>query len=408
MKSLSSFVAMLTLIAFNFCVEPISAQVISPRPRKTDPKEKEKSNEKPNPAIDNELEVRYGAEHVTTQILGVKIRAAAGAVKDAYGTIPIPTAWPEQPIRIVKEEISPAVRTSDYRNIGLVKQYRFHMPTIDISKEESVIFTVEYTRRDVLAPEDTSAFVIPKKLDKELKIYLSDSPKLDPKSPKVTATLKEIFSSLEESATDWEKVEAIFKWVKENVSRHMAAAESAADVLKTKKGNSEDIVATFVALARAAKVPTRIVWLSEGCSAEFYLQDDTGKGRWFPCSYGAQSEFGFSTESRPIMQKGDSFRLPKDVFQADLKGEIRQVVETLRTAAATPGAGAPKVDFLRQMVAAPTKGGPGQPATPAMEKKPGEAFIPIPGTGKPTTPPGGLAPANPLPGKAPPAGAAPK
>lgn len=386
MKLLLPLVAIASLcILFGAATNGLSQETRT-RPKKADSKDKEKASDKPNPAVDNELEVRYGAEHVITQLIGVKIRAAGGAVKDAYGTIPIPTAWPEQSFRIVKEEISPAVRSSDYRNIGLVKQYRFHMPTIETGKEESILFTVEYIRRDVLAPEDTSAFIIPKKLDKELKIYLSDSPKLDPKSPKVTATLKEILGGLDESATDWEKVEAIFNWVKDNVSRHMASAESTTDVLKSKKGNSEDIVATFVALARAAKVPTRLVWLSEGCSAEFYLVDDTGKGRWFPCSYGAENQFGFSTETRPIMQKGDSFRLPNDVFQADMKGEMRQIVETLRTAAAAPGGGAPKVDFLRQIVTAPI---PGAPAAGQAEKKPGEAFIPIPGS-KPGAPPAGL------------------
>jgi hypothetical protein len=368
------------------------------------PKGKAKKSEaaaKVNPAIDNELEVRYGAEHVTTQRLGVRIKAIAGPVKDVYGTLQIATNWPEQTIRITKEEISPAVRTSKYRETGLLKQFMFHMPFVETAKEEFVEFHLEYVRKEVLQPEDTSTFKIPKKLDKELRIFLGDSPKLDPKTGKVSQTLKEIGAGFTESTTDWEKVEAIFLWVKENISRHMTTGATTAEILKNKKANTEDIVATFVAMCRAARVPARMVWLTEGVSAEFYLQDESGAGRWFPCSYGAKSEFGFSTESRPIVLKGDSFRVPADVFQVpEQKGEQRSIVESLKCSPGGPGAGKPQVDFVRVLTSSPatppaaagTKGGM------SMESKPGEKFIPIPGASVPgTSPPTTTVPATPLP-----------
>lgn len=343
-----------------------------------------------NPAVDNEIEVRYGAEHVTTQRLGVRIKASAGPVKDAYGTLQIPTDWPEQTMRVVKEEISPGVRGSKYRETGLLKQFLFHMPFIETAKEEFVEFQVEYKRKEVLPPEDTSVFKIPKKLDKELRIYLADSPKLEPKAGKVSQTLKEIGADFTESTTDWDKVEAVFKWVKENISRHMTGNATTADILKSKKANTEDVIATFVALCRGARVPARMVWLTEGVSAEFYLQNESGEGRWFPCSYGQKSEFGFSTETRPILLKGDSFKVPADVFQVpDQKGEQRSVFESLKCASGGPGAGKPQVDFIRVVTSKPEVPAaaaeePGK--TPPMETKPGAT---PPATGAPgLSPPG--------------------
>src|SRR5204862_6176025 len=129
MKSHSPLVAIVTVCAFASCSAVVLAQETKARPKKTEAKEKDKdkAKEKLNPAVDNELDVRYGPEHVTMQTLGVRIKAVAGSIKDAYGTVPIPTPWPEQSLRIVKEEVSPGVRNNDYRDIGLCKQYRFHI-----------------------------------------------------------------------------------------------------------------------------------------------------------------------------------------------------------------------------------------------------------------------------------------
>jgi hypothetical protein len=352
-------------------------------PAKGRPKKAE-AEPKLNPAVDNELEVQFGAEHVSTHRLGVKIKALGGAVRDAYGTLQIPTPWPEQTVRIIKEDKSPAVRRDQYRETGLLKQFIFHMPVIEPGQEELVQLTLEYVRKDVLLPDDTSAFLIPKKLSKELRIYLGDSPKLDPKAARVTQALKEIFGEIEETATDWDKLEAIYNFVKDNITRHMMPAATTADVLKNKKANGEDAIATLVALYRAARAPARMVWLSEGVSAEFYLVDESGKGRWFPCSFGAENQFGFSTEAKPIMLKGDSFRVPADAFQVpEQKGEQRNVFESLKCASG----GKPQVDFIRQLTAATPVAAPGaEPASSLSpsekpEEKPGEAFIPLPGSG---------------------------
>jgi hypothetical protein len=44
------------------------------------------------------------------------------------------------------------------------------------------------------------------------------------------------------------------------------------------------------------------------CYPEFYLQDKSGNGHWFPCQAAGSREFGGIAETRPILQKGDNFK----------------------------------------------------------------------------------------------------
>ena len=56
----------------------------------------------------------------------------------------------------------------------------------------------------------------------------------------------------------------------------------------------------------AAGVPARTVWVPGTCYPEFYLLDDDGKGHWFPCEMTENRSFGGTSETRPILQKGDN------------------------------------------------------------------------------------------------------
>jgi len=82
------------------------------------------------------------------------------------------------------------------------------------------------------------------------------------------------------------------------------------------------------------------------CYGEFYLEDDQGKGHWFPCDATRPAPFGEVTDDRPVLQKGDNLRLrdpstkrmrtyrflPDNVLVADLRGappEVKVVLEPL-------------------------------------------------------------------------------
>jgi hypothetical protein len=125
--------------------------------------------------------------------------------------------------------------------------------------------------------------------------------------------------------TDWDKVEALYSFVRNNVKYNDQAwqvpAKGALALTKMPKGqwtaDCKDMTCLFVALCRAGKVPARIVRVPQHCYAEFYMElkpeGRTGNrnskplGFWFPCQVSGDYAFGGIPERRIILQKGDSF-----------------------------------------------------------------------------------------------------
>ena len=85
---------------------------------------------------------------------------------------------------------------------------------------------------------------------------------------------------------------------------------SSVDALRSGHGDCEELTSLFIAVCRAAGIPARAVWVPGHCYPEFYLVDGEGHGRWFPCQAAGERMFGQMVEWRPILQKGDRFRVP--------------------------------------------------------------------------------------------------
>ena len=82
------------------------------------------------------------------------------------------------------------------------------------------------------------------------------------------------------------------------------------------------------------------MWVHGHCHPEFYLENEQGEGRWFPCQAVGKRAFGEMPDLRPILQKGDDFRVPEE-------GRQRFVAEYLNGKA---GGGNPQVNFVRQIL----------------------------------------------------------
>lgn len=123
--------------------------------------------------------------------------------------------------------------------------------------------------------------------------------------------LAEQFSVAEEG--DWKRVEKIFHWVRDNIEyRFDATLRGALYAVENSRGDCEEMTSLFIALCRLNGVPARSVWVPGHCYPEFYLEDEKGIGTWFPCQVaGASPDFGEMAEIRPILQKGDSFKVPE-------------------------------------------------------------------------------------------------
>ncbi len=287
-----------------------------------------------------EPRIRFGKETIKNFRAGFKIDAAAGAVTGIVATMAVPMDWPEQTVKTLSEDISTNCRVS-YRNIdGGVKQMVVNIPRLAKGETASVEIIYEVTKREILAPEVTSDFVIPTKLNAELKKLLQPSPYIESNDPGIKELAPGI---IKDQATAWDQTGAVLDWVRENV-RYKFATEikPAIAALKDKEGDCEELSSLFIALCRANKIPARAVWVPGHTYPEFYLEDAAGNGQWFPCqAAGSAREFGTIFDNRPILQKGDNFKVPEE------KTPQRYVKQFLKAANAQAD---PKVQFIMERV----------------------------------------------------------
>ena len=84
---------------------------------------------------------------------------------------------------------------------------------------------------------------------------------------------------------------------------------SCLDALDSGKGDCEELSSLFIAICRARDIPARAVWIPGHTYPEFYLLDENGNGQWFPCQAAGSRQFGEMNERRPVLQKGDRFKV---------------------------------------------------------------------------------------------------
>jgi hypothetical protein len=272
--------------------------------------------------------------------VGVIVKAVGGPCQGIYATVPIPAEWPEQQVKAAEEDISPLVTSRTERVVGgTVRQMVVEIPSLPAGQVAKCLVTYEVTRNAMLAPDKTDIFSIPKKLDRANMLYLGPSPYIESRNPKIMALAKELPAGKEH---DWQKVEAIYDFVREHVKYVNGDLKGAARALADKTGDCEELSALFIAICRAAKIPARTVWVQGHCYPEFYLVDDDGKGHWFPCQAAGTRAFGGIDDKRPILQKGDNFKDPDRP-----RDKMRYMSEFLKGAG---GGGKPEVTFVREIV----------------------------------------------------------
>lgn len=288
--------------------------------------------------------VSLGESSVRKYQIGVRVKASKGACKALRATLPIPIDWPEQTVRVVEEDISPRVRRVGERKLtDTVTQMTVEIPMLSKGQEAHALRTYEITRRAILAPEDTSRFKIPTKRDHKLMIYLGTSPYIETRHPKIRKQAVEVFEENSDK-TDWQKVEAIYDYVRKTVRYEFSKdIKGAYEALRDGVGDCEELSSLFIAFCRVNKIPARLVWVPDHCYAEFYLEDAEGGGHWFPCELAGARSFGEMSQPRPILQKGDNINVPE-------KGHQRYVSEHLRGYPARKGGGEPEYEFIRKML----------------------------------------------------------
>lgn len=286
--------------------------------------------------------IRLDEQRVQRWKIGVVIRAP-GNCAGVLATVPVPTDWPEQSVKLLQEEFSPQVRRVTYRVLdGGVRQMVIDIPQIRAGETATALVTLEVNRSSLRPPLDPGVFKLPNvdKLPKEVRIYLGPSPLIESRHPTITKLAKEVLAG-KEGADAWTKVETIYDWVRDHVEYFEGPIKGALAALKDQKGDCEELTSLFIALCRANKIPARTVWVPDHCYPEFYLVDDKGLGHWIPCQAAGTRSFGGIPEFRPVLQKGDNFKVP------ERKDAVRYVPELVK---ARDVSASPQVETIRQLL----------------------------------------------------------
>jgi hypothetical protein len=290
---------------------------------------------------------KLGQSQVQRWRCGLVVEAVGGPCKGIVGYVPCPVEWPEQDVvRIVAEDISPEAKVS-YETINeSVKVMVVRIVHLGDKQTAKASVTFEVRRSTQLPPDSTDNFTLPdvKKLPRSFQVYLRPSPKIESQDPKIRALAKQVGADQEKA---WEKVQAIYNWVRQTVRCEKGSLKGALAALKDGTGHCEDLSALFIAICRAENIPARTVWVPGHCYAEFYLLDDKGQGHWFPCELTEMTlgpSFGGTLDQRPILQKGDNFTPPWDRRKHE-----RYLAEHL-AGARTAAGGEPRVRWIRELL----------------------------------------------------------
>jgi Transglutaminase-like superfamily len=288
--------------------------------------------------------VRYGEPDVIRYQAGAEIKATSGACRDILMMVAVPLECAEQSVRIVDEDISNDAQV-DYRVLqGGVRQMLISIPYLADGAEAHALVTFEVATRPILPPEETDQLKIPQRVSGKLRGFISGSPYIESKNRTIRALAHDILAGVDEGATDWQKVEAIYDHVLDQVAYVEGPDKSAVDALRDKQADCQGRSALFIALCRADKIPARMVWVDGHCYPEFYLENAAGEGTWYPCESAGTRAFGEMPLARTVLQKGDNFRVP------ERPRERLRYASDFMIGTPTPGAGRPHVSFVHEQL----------------------------------------------------------
>lgn len=238
--------------------------------------------------------------------MGLVIKGGDGASIGVTATVPIPTDWPEQKVEIVERDVSKGARISFRELPPGARQMVVTIPRLAPGETVNALLTFEITRSAIAAPAETGGYSLPARKTRELAPFLGESPLIETRNAKIRSLAGELTAGKKDI---WQQIQAIYDFVQKTVQYEGGTLKGALAALESESGDCEERSALFIALCRASGVPARTVWVPDHCYPEFYLEDRRGRGHWIPCQSAGEPELGSIRDRRPVLQKGDSFRL---------------------------------------------------------------------------------------------------
>jgi len=282
--------------------------------------------------------IEYASPQIQNWRIGLLLEPSVTCA-DVFATFPIPIEWPEQKVTLTNQVVDPLVTAWEAKDLaGGAKQIALRMRHVPAGASVSLILTFQVERSRILGPDKTDDLVIPTRPDRDMRMYLGTSPHIDSGHSSIRAASRELAEL--EAENDWQRIEQIYDFVREKVQYVEGPIKDASDALREGKGDCEEMTSLFVALCRNAKIPARMVWIPDHAYPEFYLEDGEGNGYWFPCQAAGTRQFGKMDEYRPILQKGDNFKVPEK------RARVRYVSEYFKCNKV--GKGNPNPVFIRE------------------------------------------------------------
>ena len=268
----------------------------------------------------HEIQFSEPEEHIWE--IGMRLTSNGGNVSGIVATVPIPMVWPEQKIELIEEIKTNNVGKITYKDLTReATTMMFKVNRLADGEKAEAILRYRVLKSHILPPMDTTDLQFAKSIKGNTKSFLKPSPFIESKDKRI----REIAKQLKKANGDkpaWEQVEAIYSWVRENIRYEFDTVNrSCLTALEAGHGDCGEMSGLFIAICRASGIPARAVWVPGHFYPEFYLADAEGNGHWFPCqAAGSQHEFGEIAEARPILQKGDRFKLVGD---PEVKGFVQ-------------------------------------------------------------------------------------
>ena len=286
---------------------------------------------------DEEPSIRLVNPTTSEWEMGLRLSVAGGEATGIVATCPLPVEWPEQSIKLLTKDISDNVSRVTFKELDeAVQQMIIVVPRLQTGQTAEAIVRIEISKSWIEAPNQTASLTRPRKLPSTLRTYLQPSPFIESRDRKIQALAEQL---LDDDEPAWQEVEGVFDWIRENIEyRFDEKIKSCVQALNDGVGDCEEMSSLFIATCRAAGIPARAVWIPGHTYPEFYLNDANGQGHWFPCQIAGEGhDFGRMPEHKPILQKGDRFRI------TGARSVQRYVKPTLTAKNAT---GTPKIEWI--------------------------------------------------------------
>ncbi|GIW96883.1 MAG: transglutaminase [Pirellulaceae bacterium] len=285
--------------------------------------------------------IQYTSPKTFPMHIGVRIVAGDGAMVRTKAMTVFPTNWPEQRVEIVAANVPPPLNYEIRELPGGNRQLVFTALQIPPYSQLEALLQVSVQKWHVTGPEDPTTLVAPRRIERELRNYLGNSPYIEADCTEIRNVAREI--QAENALTDWNKVELVYDWVRENITYEQGELKTVRQAMRDRAGDCEEMTSIFVAICRALRIPARMVWVPNHCYPEFYLESPDGSGYWFPCQVAGTRSFGSMPDYLPILQKGDRFKIPE-------KPKLERYLADYLAAQTVGGRQEPQVQFVRELL----------------------------------------------------------